>query len=76
VRVLLSGMDRVQFSVAQLPQMTLAGQVFSFAVARVAPIQPTTGPEAFATDVALDTPICEKINDTLGLLLTLKTITH
>jgi hypothetical protein len=56
--------------------MTLAGQVFTFAVAGVAPIQPTTGPEAFATDGALDLPLCEKINDTLGILLTLKTNTH
>jgi hypothetical protein len=55
--------------------MTLAGQVFAFTVAGVAPIQPTTCPKAFATDKALDLPLCEKINDTLGILLTLKTNT-
>jgi hypothetical protein len=58
------------------PQMTLVGQVFTFAVAGVAPIQPVTGPEAFTTDGALDLPLCENINDTLGILLTLKTNTH
>jgi hypothetical protein len=56
--------------------MNLVGQFFVFAMAGVAPIQPPTGPKAFVTNRALDIPLCEKINDTLGILVTLKTSTH
>ena len=70
------GMAQVQFIVARSPQMTLAGQVLALEVAVVAPLQPAVGPKAFATNRALDIPLCEKINETLGILLTLKTNTH
>ena len=56
--------------------MTLVGQVFALAVAVVAPLQLATCPKAFTIGGALDLPLCEKINDTLGILLTLKTSTH
>jgi hypothetical protein len=77
IRVFSSqGMARVQFPVARSPQMTLVGQVFTVTVAVVAPMKPVTGPEAFATDRAPDLPLCENINDTVRILLTLKTNTH
>jgi hypothetical protein len=56
--------------------MTLVGQVFTFTVVGMAPIQPTIGPKSFVIGGALDLPLCENINETLGILLTLKTSTH
>jgi hypothetical protein len=56
--------------------MTLASQVFAVTVAMVDLMKPTTGPEAFTTDRTPDLPPCEMINDTVRILLTLKTITH
>ena len=56
--------------------MTLAGQVFALVVAGVAPKLLGTGPEAFMIDRYPNILLCEKINDTLGILLTLKTNTH
>jgi hypothetical protein len=41
--------------------MTLVGQVFAIMVVVVALMQPAPSPEAFATDGALDLPLCEKI---------------
>jgi hypothetical protein len=42
--------------------MTLVGQVFTVTVAEVAPMEPMTGLEAFATDEFVDIPPCEMIN--------------
>jgi len=50
--------------------MTIVGQVFIVMMVVVALMQPTSGPQAFATDEALDLQLCEKINDTVRLLLT------
>jgi hypothetical protein len=66
-KIFLSGMARVHFPVSQSPQMTFVGQVFTLAVVVVAPLQPAVDPKYFATGGALDLPLWEKINDTLGL---------
>jgi hypothetical protein len=47
--------------------MTLVGQVFTVTVAVVALMQPTAGPEDFATDRAFDLPLCENINNIVRL---------
>jgi hypothetical protein len=47
--------------------MTLVGQFFVVTVVMVALMQPTTGPESFMTDVSLDIPLFENINDTVRL---------
>jgi hypothetical protein len=47
--------------------MTLPSQVFAVKVALVALMQPTAGLEAFATNGALDLPLCENINETIRL---------
>jgi hypothetical protein len=60
-------MEQVQFPTGRSPQMTLSGQVFTLVEVGAAPIQPATSPESFTTDIALDIPFCEKINDTLGI---------
>jgi hypothetical protein len=56
--------------------MTLAGQVFAVTVVVVVPMKPRTDLEAFATGGAPDLPFCERINDTVRILITLKTNTH
>jgi hypothetical protein len=50
--------------------------IFAVTVVTMAPMKLTIGPKAFATDGASDLPPCEKINNTIRLLLTLKTIMH
>ena len=50
--------------------MTIVGQVFVVTMVVLALMQPIAGPQAFTTDEALDLPLCEKINDTVRLLLT------
>jgi hypothetical protein len=41
--------------------MTLVGQLFTVMVVVVALMQPAVGPEAFATNEALDLPLCVNI---------------
>jgi hypothetical protein len=53
--------------------MTLVGQFFALAVAVVDPMQPTAGPKSFVIGGDLGLPLFDKINDTLGFFLTLKT---
>jgi hypothetical protein len=65
--VLLSEMSKAQFLATQLAQNTLVGLVFSLVVVGVARDQPVAGPTTFKTDIALDPPLCEKINYTLGI---------
>ena len=60
-------MGCAQFHVAQSPQKTLASLFFTLVVAGVAQYQPTAGPKAFMTGGAPDPPLCENINDTLGI---------
>jgi hypothetical protein len=50
-------MSRAQFPVTRSPQKTLAGLVFTLAVAGVARDQPAVGPKAFTTDGAPDPPL-------------------
>jgi hypothetical protein len=56
--------------------MNLVIQFFIVTVAVVAPMKPTTCLEAFTTIGAPDLPFCEKISNTIILLLTLKTNTQ
>jgi hypothetical protein len=60
-------MIREQFPITRSPQKTLAGLFFALVVVGVARDQPVASPKSFVTGGDPNPPLCENINDTLGI---------
>jgi hypothetical protein len=60
-------MIQAHFPVTWSPQKALAVLVFALAVVGVVRNQLSVGPKAFMNEKSHDPPLCDNINDTLGI---------